>query len=127
MILDFDKIDGAGDMNVEKGKSLLTNLSKADLESSIKLMTSDGSVDGAFYLIYLGLSQAGQIQNVKKTIEAVEAEDVIMSLDLLKYIMYNCFIIGAEASKSVNQLDDLWNRTNAEEPERNDNTQEETS
>ena len=40
--------------------------------------------------------------------------------------MYNCFIIGAEAGKSVKGLEALWNMPDAHEPEGDKSNGEET-
>ncbi len=123
MLMNFKDFDGSHNSDIEKGESLLKALQKSDLESSIQLMTADGSVEGALYIIYKKLSQSGHIQNIT----TVAGDDgVVMSTSLLKHVMYNCFIIGAEAGKSVKGLEALWNMPDAHEPEGDKSNGEET-
>ena len=80
MLMNFKDFDGSHNSDIEKGESLLKALQKSDLESSIQLMTADGSVEGALYIIYKKLSQSGHIQNIT----TVAGDDgVVMSTSLL--------------------------------------------
>jgi len=113
MMMDFSNID-SDNISLDKGRSLLTHLSEADIDSSVALFMGDGAVDGAMYLIYRGLTESGHIEPVNPDLSGeIPCEKIMTTVHLLKYIMYNCFIIGAEASKSVNELDALWNRQEA--------------
>ena len=113
MMMDFSNID-SDNISLDKGRSLLTHLSEADIDSSVALFMGDGAVDGAMYLIYRGLVESGHIEPVStSSLEPTHCDKILTTVHLLKYIMYNCFIIGAEASKSVNELDALWNRQEA--------------
>ena len=123
MLMNFKDFDGSHNSDIEKGESLLKALQKSDLESSIQLMTADGSVEGALYIIYKKLSQSGHIQNIT----TVAGDDgVVMSTSLLKHVMYKCFIIGAEAGKAVKGREALWNMPDAHEPEGDKSNGEET-
>ena len=53
MMMDFSNID-SDNISLDKGRSLLTHLSEADIDSSVALFMGDGAVDGAMYLIYRG-------------------------------------------------------------------------
>ena len=113
MMMDFSNYE-SDNTNLDKGRSLLKHLSEADIDSSTALFMNDGAVDGAMYLIYRGLVEGGQIEPVStSSLEPEQCEKILTTVHLLKYVMYNCFIIGAEAVKSVNELDTLWNRPEA--------------
>ena len=117
MMMDFSNYE-SDNINLDKGKSLLKHLSEADIDKSTEMFMSDGGVDGAMYLIYRGLVEGGQIEPVStSSLEPEQCDKILTTVHMLKYIMYNCFIIGAEMSKSVNALDELWNREEAPEPE----------
>ncbi len=116
--MDFDNFESKS-TNLDKGKSLLKHLSESDIENSVTMFLSDGAVDGAMYLIYRGLVESGHIEPVStSSLEPTHCDKILTTVHLLKYIMYNCFIIGAESARSVKELDDLWNREDATEPEK---------
>ena len=119
--IDFSNMRGSK-VNVEKGHSLLKRLSEADLTQTMELFKADGSIDGAFYLLYKGLAKGGLISNIQVEEEKVN-ETVQMTLSILKYIMYNCFVIGAEAFKSVKTVEDLWDLPESIEPKRKDSNE----
>ena len=52
MLMNFKDFEGSHNSDIDKGESLLKALQKTDLEASIQLMTADGSVEGALYIIY---------------------------------------------------------------------------
>ena len=110
MMMDFSKFDNEN-INLDKGRSLLKHLSEADIDHSVTMFVADGAVDGAMYLIYKGLVESGHIEPVStSSLEPEQCEKILTTVHMLKYVMYNCFIIGAESAKSVNGLDELWNR-----------------
>jgi ribulose bisphosphate carboxylase small subunit len=110
----MDFSDMGNNTNLDKGRSFLKHLSDADIEKTIELFTSDGAVDGAMYLIYRGLAEAGHIESVTtSSLESEQCEKVLTTVHIIKYMMYNSFIMGAEAAKSVQTLDSLWNRPDA--------------
>jgi len=117
MMMEFSNTEH-GKMSLDKGRSFLMHLSEANIEKSIELYSSDGAVDGAMYLIYRGLVESGDIESVQVNPDSEPCEKIVTTTHLLKYIMYNCFIMGAEAAKSVNELDVLWNREESKEPEK---------
>lgn len=116
--MDFSKMRSS--INLERGKELLKRLSTTNLEKTFDLFNStDGGVDGAFYLLYKSLSASGLVQI--SIDEITEEEKIKMTISILKYIMYNCFVIGAEASKSVKTIEDLWNLPESMEPKKEKN------
>ena len=117
MMMEFSNTEH-GKESLSKGKSFLVHLSEANIEKSIELFMADGAVDGAFYLIYRGLIESGDIESIQTNPDSEPCEKIVTTVHLLKYIMYNCFIMGAEAAKSVSELDSLWNREESIEPEK---------
>lgn len=114
--MDFKNMRG-GKVNLEKGKELLERLSKTQLDNTFNLFKADGSIEGAFYLLYKGLASGGLLHNIQ-TEDGQTTEQLQMKLSILKYIMYNCFVIGAEAAKSVKTVEELWNLPETLEPMR---------
>ena len=117
--MDFSEMHGK--VNLERGKELLERISTANLEKTFELFNSaDGGIDGAFYLLYKSLAESGLIQVAIE--EKTQEEKIKMTVSILKNIMYNCFVIGAEAFRSVKNIEDLWNLPESIEPIReNDN------
>ena len=107
-------------VNVERGKDLLKHLHTVELDDAIALATTSGAVDGAFFLMY---SFFGDNQGMGEGYEGVGISRSTMGggleLDIvaLKFLMYSCFVMGAESMKSTMDLQELWNTPEAMEPE----------
>ena len=116
MMMDFSHMEN-GNTNLDKGRSFLKHLLDANIDKTVELFTSDGAIDGAMYLIYRGLAESGHIESVAtSSLEPEHCDKVVTTIHILKYMMYNCFIMGAEAAKSVQTLDSLWNLEETQEP-----------
>jgi len=117
MMMDFSNMEN--NTNLDKGRSFLKHLSEANIDNAVALLQSDGAVDGAMYLIYRGLAESGEIESITtSSLEPEQCEKILTTVHILKFIMYNCFIMGAEASRSVQTLDKLWNIQDTQEPEK---------
>ena len=118
MMMEFSNTEH-GKMSLDKGRSFLMHLSEANIDNTVALLQSDGAVDGAMYLIYRGLAESGEIESITtSSLEPEQCEKILTTVHILKFIMYNCFIMGAEASRSVQTLDKLWNIQDTQEPEK---------
>ena len=104
--------------NITEGTSLLETLDAADLTESIALAQGDGAVDGAFYLLYYGLSESGLIKNLDVPFhhDGEEETSLMTSTSILKILMYHCFLIGAESMKRHKDLQRLWGLPESEDP-----------
>ena len=123
----MDNLDGNNEINhehvnVERGKDLLRHLHSVELDESIALATTSGAVDGAFFLMYTFFADN---QGMEEGTEGVGISRSIMGggleLDItaIKYLMYSCFVMGAESMKSTMDLQELWNTPESEEPKHN--------
>ena len=119
------KDNDKGNTNLNKGASLLEHLAEADMSEAMSLITNDGAIDGAFYILYKHLAEEGLLEHVIGMEgnpfegEAIQKKDcMLITLSTLKYIMYTCFMIGANQMKSLNTVVDLWNLPDSEEPNR---------
>ena len=121
----MDNLDGNNDINhehvnVERGKDLLKHLHNVELDDSIALATCSGAVDGAFFLMY---SFFADNQGMEEGTEGIGISRSTMGggleLDIIaiKYLMYSCFVMGAESMKSTMDLQELWNTPEVEEPD----------
>ena len=115
-----------GTANVSKGASLLEHMATSDMSDAFHLITNDGAIDGAFYILYKHLAEEGMLVHftgmdlgdLSGREPPVKKESMLINLSTLKYIMYTCFMIGADQMKSLNSVVDLWNLPDAEEPNR---------
>ena len=109
-------------INVERGKDLLTHLHSVELDESITLATTSGAVDGAFFLMY---SFFADNQGMEEGYEGVGISrstlegGLELDITAIKYLMYSCFVMGAESMKSTMDLQELWNTPESEEPKHN--------
>ena len=109
-------------INVERGKDLLRHLHSVELDESITLATTSGAVDGAFFLMY---SFFADNQGMEEGYEGVGISrstlegGLELDITAIKYLMYSCFVMGAESMKSTMDLQELWNTPESEEPKHN--------
>ena len=102
-------------VNVEKGDSLLKNMANSNLDGPFALASGDGSIDGAFYLLYKHLQEAGAIDHLPG-MGGENTDIMLITLPSLKYMMYVGFIIGASQMQNVRKVEDMWNIPDADEP-----------
>ena len=107
-------------INVERGKDLLRHLHSVELDDAIALATTSGAVDGAFFLMY---SFFADNQGMEEGTEGVGISrstlegGLELDITAIKYLMYSCFVMGAESMKSTMDLQELWNTPDSEEPD----------
>ena len=119
------KNNDKGQANINKGASLLEHLANSDMTDAFNMIATDGAIDGAFYILYKHLAEEGLLEhfvglegNPFEGEEIQKKDCMLITLPTLKYIMYTCFMIGANQMKSLNTVVDLWNLPESEEPDR---------
>ena len=119
------KNNDKGQANINKGASLLEHLANSDMTDAFNMIATDGAIDGAFYILYKHLAEEGLLEhfvglegNPFEGEEIQKKDCMLITLPTLKYIMYTCFMIGANHLTSLNTVVDLWNLPDSEEPNR---------
>ena len=131
----YDLIDWGGDnSNLDAGMELVINLEESrDVLESLELARGDGAIDGAFFALYHRLLDSCFLHHVPAVVDCdvmgafrVKDDDgmipqpvqTVTTVDVMKLVMYYCFVLGSETMKQSKELEALWSKGTVDEPER---------